>query len=91
MAIGITGDLAGSGFGFFMEVLAVNQCGEAVAGVLFNSFPNVENGTASGVDQDATDVVKGRHVFDGDAEGGNDYDVVFCNAGKIKSTFLVGQ
>ena len=62
--------------GLLMGVLAMNHGRESVAGIALHVLPDVEDRTAGGVHQNASDLVEPLHHRDRHAEGGKDDDVL---------------
>ena len=90
-AAGILHHLAGGRLGLLVVVLAVDDRGEAVAGVALHPLPDVEHRAAGGIDQHAADRPQTLEVADGHSEGRQDDDVVGGDAAEVEFAGLAPE
>jgi hypothetical protein len=68
----------------------MNDGGEALSRVLVDSLPDEENGAASRVHQDASDILELLEVLDGDPKGGEEHHVGGLYRGKVEPPTRIG-
>ena len=84
-------DLAGGRARLLVLVLAVDDGGEAIAGVAVHALPHEQHRAAGGVDQDAADRLEPLQIGDRHPEGGDDDDVVRGNVPEVEFAVVAGE